>query len=299
MSSSYHPQFDGQTEHLNQSMETFLRCFVNACPSKWSSWIALAEFWYNASPHSATGYSPFEALYGYPPRHFGISVLHDVAVPELSTWLQDRQVVTDLIRQHLARAKERMKRQADNNRLERQFKVGDMVFLKIQPYVQSTLAPRANQKLSFKFYGPFQIIARVGSVAYKLELPPTTSIHPVFHVSQLKGVVLPGYPVSPSLPTDTELPQVPLEKLQTRVLPTATGSMEQGLVRWSGWSADNLTCQPRKTCSTFASPSRALLGDKQVLKPRGMSAAAHLRVLQALKPMGCEPALASRSPMCA
>jgi hypothetical protein len=53
MSSSYHPQSDGQTERLNQSMETFLRCFVNACPSKWSQWLAAAEFWYNASPHSA------------------------------------------------------------------------------------------------------------------------------------------------------------------------------------------------------------------------------------------------------
>ena len=53
MSSSYHPQSDDQTEHLNQSMETFLRWFVNACPSKWSSWLALAEFWYNSSPHYA------------------------------------------------------------------------------------------------------------------------------------------------------------------------------------------------------------------------------------------------------
>jgi len=64
--------------------------FVNACPAKWSSWIALAEFWYNASPHSALGCSPFEALYGYLPRHFGISVLDDVVIPELSSWLQDR-----------------------------------------------------------------------------------------------------------------------------------------------------------------------------------------------------------------
>ena len=111
MSSSYHPQSDGQTERLNQSMETFLRCFDNAYPAKWSSWIALAEFWYNASTHSATGFSPFEALYGYPPRQFGISVFDDVAVPELSTWLQDHQVISELIKQHLACAKERMKRQ--------------------------------------------------------------------------------------------------------------------------------------------------------------------------------------------
>lgn len=135
MSSSYHPQSDGQTERLNQTIETFLRYFVNACPAKWSSWIALAKFWYNASPHSAIGCSPFEALYGYPPRHFGISILDDVAVPELTSWLQDRQVMTNLIHQHLARAKERMKRQAHKKRSERQFTIGDMVFVKLQPYV--------------------------------------------------------------------------------------------------------------------------------------------------------------------
>lgn len=144
MSSSYHPQSDSQTERLNQSMETFLRCFVNACPSKWSTWLPLVEFWYNASPHSAIGCSPFEALYGHPPRHFGVSAIDSVSVPELSVWLQDRLVMTDLILQHLSRSKERMKRQADKKRSKRQFHVGDMVFLKMQPYVQSTLAARAN-----------------------------------------------------------------------------------------------------------------------------------------------------------
>lgn len=73
MSTSYHPQSDGQTERLNQTMETFLRCYVHACPSKWFQWLPLAELWYNSCPHSAIGRSPFEALYGYPPRHFGIS----------------------------------------------------------------------------------------------------------------------------------------------------------------------------------------------------------------------------------
>ena len=64
MSSAYHPQSDGQTERLNQTMDTFLWCFVNACPTKWFQWLPLAEFWYNTCEHSAIGRSPFEALYG-------------------------------------------------------------------------------------------------------------------------------------------------------------------------------------------------------------------------------------------
>jgi hypothetical protein len=105
-------------------METFLRCFTNACPSKWSSWLPLVEFWYNSSPHSALGRSPFEALYGFPPRHFGISTLDSVLVPELSTWLTDRAIMSELIQQHLARAKERMKRQANKTGLSAHFRGG-------------------------------------------------------------------------------------------------------------------------------------------------------------------------------
>jgi hypothetical protein len=63
-------------------METFLRCFAHACPSKWHNWLSLAEFWYNSSWHSSLGRSPFEVLYGYSPRHFGISalILHRLAL---------------------------------------------------------------------------------------------------------------------------------------------------------------------------------------------------------------------------
>ena len=73
-----------------------------------------------------------------------------------------------LVRQHLLRAKDRMKKQSDKKRSEHSFNVGDWVFLKAQTYVQSSLAPRANQKLSFKFFGPYQILARIGYVAYRL-----------------------------------------------------------------------------------------------------------------------------------
>jgi hypothetical protein len=66
MSSSHHPQTDGQTERLNQCLETYLRCLVQSCPSKWSQWLSLAGFWYNKTYHSALGTTPFEVLYGHP-----------------------------------------------------------------------------------------------------------------------------------------------------------------------------------------------------------------------------------------
>jgi len=85
MSSSYHPQIDGQIERLNQCLEAFLRCTINSCPKQWAKWLPLAEYWYNTSYHSALQLTPFEVLYGHPPRHFGISNLHASAVPELET----------------------------------------------------------------------------------------------------------------------------------------------------------------------------------------------------------------------
>lgn len=66
MSSSYHPQTDGQTERLKQCLEAFLRCTVHSCPKQWSKWLPLAEFWYNTNFHSALGHTSFEVLYGHP-----------------------------------------------------------------------------------------------------------------------------------------------------------------------------------------------------------------------------------------
>jgi hypothetical protein len=109
MSSSYHPQTDGQTERLNQCLETYLRCLVQSCPAKWSQWLSLAEYWYNTTYHSALGTTPFEVLYGHPPRHFGIVPADASSVTSLQEWLNERSAMTQAIQQHLLRAQQRMK----------------------------------------------------------------------------------------------------------------------------------------------------------------------------------------------
>lgn len=65
---------------------------IHACPTKWYQWIALAEFWYNTTPHSAHGKTPFEVLFcGHPPRNFGICIASQCIVPDLEQWLNERE----------------------------------------------------------------------------------------------------------------------------------------------------------------------------------------------------------------
>jgi hypothetical protein len=240
LSTAYHPQSDGQTERLNQCLETYLRYFVSTCPSKWSQWLSLAEFWYNSSFHSALGKTPFIVMYGREPRSFGLSMDSvDTPVQDVSEWLSNRVLMQESIRQHLIRAQQRMKRQADKSRSERQFNVGDWVYLKLQPYVQSSLSYRSNNKLSFKFFGPYQITARVGSVAYRLALPDITAIHPVFHVSQLKASHS-TEPVTASPPSALVELQVPYCVLQRRWT-EGDHPIEQVLIQWSQMPASLAT----------------------------------------------------------
>jgi hypothetical protein len=100
---------------------------------------------------------------------------------------------------------QRMKHHADKWRSEQVFSVGDVVFLKLQPYLLQSVAKRSNHKLAFKYFGPFPIPERIGAVAYKLDLPATSRVHPVFHVSQLKPCIGPGQHVLPHLPPADDL----------------------------------------------------------------------------------------------
>lgn len=147
----------------------------------------------------------------------------------------------DLIQTQLHHARQIMQDQVNKKCSFRQLQVGDQVFLKLQPYVQSSVAPCANHKLSYKFYEPFPIIAKVNDVAYKLKLPPQATVHPIFHVSQLHQALLPGTNVSDTLPANSEDTVVPIKVLQTRWHKKNGAMLEQVQVQWLSGAALDIT----------------------------------------------------------
>lgn len=103
------------------------------------------------------------------------------------------------LKAQLLRAQRWMKLKEDISRRDVDFQVGEHVYMKLQPYKQQSLAKRSCAKLLTRYYWPLLVVQRVGTVTYKLPLPATSRIYPVFHVSQLKKEVetIPTVPVLP------------------------------------------------------------------------------------------------------
>lgn len=185
-STAFHPQTDGQSEIVNKALETFLRCFINGHPKQWAKWVSWAELCYNTSPYSTINMTPFQTLYGHPPPHlvrFGHS---STALDSLEQLLQERDAMLDEIQFNLVKAQQTIQHYANTKHRELSLNEGDLVFLKLRPYRQKSLAHRQNEKLVPRYYGPYDVLQRMRKVAYKLALPSTSLIHHIFHVSQLK-----------------------------------------------------------------------------------------------------------------
>ncbi|KAJ9541664.1 hypothetical protein OSB04_028170 [Centaurea solstitialis] len=185
-STAYHPQTDGQSERTIQTLEDMLRACVLDFGGSWDTYLPLAEFSYNNSYHSSIGMPPFEMLYGRRCRtpicwgEVGQRVLGSTEVVQRTT--EDIQ----RIRERLRTAQSRQKSYADRRRSDLEFQVGDRVLLKVSPW-KGVIRFRKRGKLGPRYIGPFTVLARVGKVAYRLELPAVLGqIHSTFHVSQLR-----------------------------------------------------------------------------------------------------------------
>lgn len=167
-------------------LETYLRCFASKQPTKWHLWLSWAGYWYNTSFYSAIGKTPFEVVYGLAPPSLLPFLPGETSVDSIASVLFDRDKALCQLKVHLHYAQQSMKREADKHCREVSFVEGEWVFVKLRLHRQLTVARYINPKLSTHYFGPFQILSQVREVAYKLKLPKSMKVHPVFHVSQLK-----------------------------------------------------------------------------------------------------------------
>jgi len=139
MSSSYHPQIDGQTKIVNKWLETYLQCFVTYKKNNCSQWLHLVEWWYNSTYHTFAKMSPFQALYGYEPPKWKEFALINTKVQAVRNKLEEEQKTVQILKENLATTCNQMKQLVDQHRVEREFEEGNWVFLGLQPYKQLSL----------------------------------------------------------------------------------------------------------------------------------------------------------------
>ena len=188
MSTAFHPQTDGQTERVNRTLEEMLRHYVSPTQDDWDLRLPCAEFAINNAFKAATGYTPFYLNYGRHPRALA-AVTMNTAIPAANEFVGGLQEAISRTKDCLNASQARMKRLADAHRRDLQLSVGDEVLLSSK---NMRIRKGGTRKLLPKFLGPFEVLKRIGSLAYQLALPPSLGkTHPVF--SYISAETFQGY----------------------------------------------------------------------------------------------------------
>ncbi|SJL16274.1 uncharacterized protein ARMOST_19794 [Armillaria ostoyae] len=179
-------------DHIYAQVEKYLRIFINYHQDDWADWLPLAEFTHNNRTHSATGKSPFLILYGRNPRIIPDSPrTPNSKVPAASDFSKTITKIHKETELALEQAAGRMKAQYDKHkRPAREYHVGDKVWLD----ATNLHLPRPKKKLNDKRVGPFLILEKTSTSAYKLKLPPHWKIHPGFNEKLLSLFIPPAFP---------------------------------------------------------------------------------------------------------
>jgi hypothetical protein len=255
MSTAFHPQTDGQTERANRTLEEMLRAVVHFDQRDWDTHLIAAEIAFNNSVHASTGVSPFFFNFQQHP-HLPLSVAVQSASASPNPSAADR---LSIFHSHIAQATKslqhaqaRQAKYANQDRRDDVLVVGQSVMLSTQ-HLKLKVNSQTPKLLS-KFIGPFVITEVVSPAAYRLALPPSLSIHPVFHISKLRpyvdGVAL--FPARsaasvPARPPPDILPDGEEEwEVEAVVGKRGRGNRLQYLVRWKGYPDHEKSWEPTR-----------------------------------------------------
>lgn len=244
LTTAYNPNVDGQTEVMNQYVKQRLRPFCTYYQDNWSSLLPVMDIAQLTLPHESLGnVTPFQLLNGYEPRtSFD---LENPEPPASATEKLNREEALQLATRQkgvlafaqssLQSQQDKMKRLADRTRREVDWEVGDQVLVSTQNWKMD----RPSRKLSDKWYGPIEVLEKVGE-SWKVELPDHWTIHPVFHSHSLRKYVdnpLPGQRREAPAPIQL-LPEQDEWEIQEILASRLHRNKLQYRIKWTGADED-------------------------------------------------------------
>ena len=237
LSTTFHPQTDGEIERVNAILEQYLRGYISYQQDNWFDYLSLAEFAYNNSISATTKVTPFFANYGFNPR-FDMLRKDQSSLTSLPLELETFRNKLDKLEQHLRQemrlAQQTYSEYANNNRIAPPiFEIDSSVWL-LRRNIRTT---RPSDKLDYKRLGPFKIKEKISTNAYRLDLPETMRVHPVFHISMLEPVASDPLPLQVQVPPPPVIVDGELEIYIDEICDarhTRNPEQPQYLVKWTG-----------------------------------------------------------------
>jgi Chromo (CHRromatin Organisation MOdifier) domain len=244
ISMTYHPQTDGQSEQINQFLETYLHFYCEEKQDNWDQWLPFAEFAHNQWPNNTMKKTPYKLIMGYTPElEWNI---HPSQIPAVEERLGKLEEIWTKAFNNILKAQESLKMKKQGSRCFKPYKEGEQVW--IEGTNIKTLYPTA--KLGPKWYGPFKVLKQLSAAVYWVEIPKHWKIHNVFHAN----LIMPYKETELHGPNFTWPPpdlvngedKYKVEKI-IDMKQMGRGRKTHYLVKWKGYPTSDNSWEPRET----------------------------------------------------